>query len=595
MANYRKSFNLRNGVQVDDDNFIVNPNGLVGIGTSVPTEFLDVRGNASVVGLITANSSFATNATVGLLTATQGVSVTGVVTATTFSGSAAGLTGIYAIAVDGWYVTGNSISTTANVGVGTTNPQGTFQVGTGATIYSNGDATYSGIVTASSFVGGGANVTSINADNISSGTLNNSRLPSNISVSGIITATNGFRGNVTGIASTALSLSGNPSISVTNITASGAINAQTGIITSISSGFSTSGISTIHTLLNISALGSIGVGTNNPNADIHIRDANNGASIQLTSDGNNESYIAIGRSVTRTQSNGELRFGNTNVSQIFSTSSSLDVINYGLGNLNHYLHYGSSGIGTGNFNWIYGQSPNSSLMTLTYGGRLGLGVANPTNTLHVVGTSTVTGNSYVNGNFTVDGNLTVNSVLTANNLTTNILSADVIGNLTGNVNAVSGISTFNQLQVNGFSTISDSLHVVGNVAIGTAVSEEFPLRINSIDFNRIIFTSGGGIGLGTDSFNLAPGNAYTVSVDAARGVGYFRGVGVGTTTPVCFADFSAAGYNVPDIGSVYQFMLPPKVSTAGRSGLSTVAGAIIYNTTTNRHQGYNGSAWFDLY
>ena len=25
MANYNKSFNFRNGVQVDDDNFIVNP------------------------------------------------------------------------------------------------------------------------------------------------------------------------------------------------------------------------------------------------------------------------------------------------------------------------------------------------------------------------------------------------------------------------------------------------------------------------------------------------------------------------------------------------------------------------------------------
>ena len=31
MANYNKSFNFRNGVQVDDDNFIVNANGLVGL------------------------------------------------------------------------------------------------------------------------------------------------------------------------------------------------------------------------------------------------------------------------------------------------------------------------------------------------------------------------------------------------------------------------------------------------------------------------------------------------------------------------------------------------------------------------------------
>ena len=45
MADYRKSFNFRNGVQVDNDNFLVNSTGLVGIGTTVPTEALDVRGN----------------------------------------------------------------------------------------------------------------------------------------------------------------------------------------------------------------------------------------------------------------------------------------------------------------------------------------------------------------------------------------------------------------------------------------------------------------------------------------------------------------------------------------------------------------------
>ena len=58
MASIRKSFSFRNGVQVDEDNFIVNANGLVGIGTSVPSEFLDVRGTAKVVGLTTTNDLF---------------------------------------------------------------------------------------------------------------------------------------------------------------------------------------------------------------------------------------------------------------------------------------------------------------------------------------------------------------------------------------------------------------------------------------------------------------------------------------------------------------------------------------------------------
>jgi len=64
MANIRKTFNFRNGVQVDDQNLIVNPLGLVGIGTSIPTEILDVRGTAKVVGLVTANQVYTPDLTV---------------------------------------------------------------------------------------------------------------------------------------------------------------------------------------------------------------------------------------------------------------------------------------------------------------------------------------------------------------------------------------------------------------------------------------------------------------------------------------------------------------------------------------------------
>ena len=39
MANINKSFNFRNGVKVDNDNFVVNANGLVGIGTKFRQNF----------------------------------------------------------------------------------------------------------------------------------------------------------------------------------------------------------------------------------------------------------------------------------------------------------------------------------------------------------------------------------------------------------------------------------------------------------------------------------------------------------------------------------------------------------------------------
>ena len=137
MANFKKSFNFRNGVQVDNDNFVVNSNGLVGIGTSVPTEALDVIGNVDVDGLF--NTPLAT---IGVSTITyvvaDNVNVGGAVTANTFFGSAAGLTDIYAIAVDGWYITGTGhISTTSSVSVGLDQPDNAdaqFTVGSDVSI-----------------------------------------------------------------------------------------------------------------------------------------------------------------------------------------------------------------------------------------------------------------------------------------------------------------------------------------------------------------------------------------------------------------------------------------------------------------------------
>ena len=624
MANYKKSFNFRNGIQVDEDNFVVNTNGLVGIGTTIAESFLlNVYGDTRVTGLVTATSANIGDlnvtgvSTVGFLTATN-INASGVVTATTFYGDAAGLTNIYAIAVDGWYVSAGNISTTSNVGVGTTFASGTLQVGVAVTINNNGNATYVGIVTAASFSGVGSNITQINASNISSGTLSNSRLPADINVSGlvtaysftgfgtdisginasnisngtlsnsrlpqsinvsgIVTAAGGFVGNVTGTASTAQSLTGTPSIAVGNITASN-LNAS-GIITA-----TTLGVSGLTTTTNLVAQTSIGIGTNSPIGDLQIKNAT-AASILVTSD-TQSALISIGRSNSLQTSNGVLRFGNTNVSQGYSTQSSLDIINYALGNVNNYLNLGSSGVGTGAFNWIYGQNANTPLMTLTYGGSLGIGITIPSNTLHVVGTSTVTGNSSVGGNLGVSGNLTVGGVLTANNLITTTLS--LTGSLNSNVNATTGISTFNQIQVNspvGFSSITTT----GNIGIQTSASSTYPLIVNA-GSSAFIVNSLGGIGVGTNVFTYAPSLAYDVSVDAARGVGYFQGVGIGTTTPSSFADFSAAGYNVPTLGSIYQFMIPPKLTTTQRNSLSIVEGGLIYNVTNKRLEVYNGIGW----
>ena len=173
MANIKKNFNFRNGVQVDDDNLLVTATGLVGIGTTVPVESLDVRGNVIITGFTSA-----TSANIGFLTVTTfeptniigaGLSVkSGIVTATgtgilTYFGDASNLLGMPTSQwedVDVGLGFTSIYNTGGNVGVGTEDPRSTIQVGgnvdaaqRGVGISSAGNINASGIITASSFVG----------------------------------------------------------------------------------------------------------------------------------------------------------------------------------------------------------------------------------------------------------------------------------------------------------------------------------------------------------------------------------------------------------------------------------------------------------
>ena len=173
MANIKKNFNFRNGVQVDDDNLLVTSTGLVGIGTTVPTEALDVRGNVRISGFTSI-----TQANIGILTVTTikpteiigaGISVrSGILTAegtgiVTFYGDARFLQGMPTSQwqdVDVGLGFTSIYNTGGNVGVATVDPRFTVQIGgdadssqEGVGISSVGNIKATGIVTASSFIG----------------------------------------------------------------------------------------------------------------------------------------------------------------------------------------------------------------------------------------------------------------------------------------------------------------------------------------------------------------------------------------------------------------------------------------------------------
>ncbi len=617
MTNYNKSFNFQNGVQVDTDNFVVNSSGLVGIGTSIPEAFLDVRGASSLTGDVTVSGLVTTTqlTVTGVSTFIGGVGIgttnitgpafannstvlnAGIVTAKSFYGDGSKLTGIVGFATAGWNIitpeggsANQGISTTSKVGIGTTlginkydliigqdpaSSQGVSFDGSG------GNVRASGIITATAgFVGVGSLITTLNASNISSGTINNDYLPvldndrlptaidigatgtfnsetitgAGISITGIATAASGFVGNLTGnvvgIATTARDLTSDATVKITSIDSATIVGSSSTIADSI------------------------GVGTDSASADIQIR--KNGAADLLVTSDTNAAIIGVGRSNTLTGNTGQLRYGNATGSFTYSHASALDILNYPDGtatsNMNFHLDAGNVGVNTGSFYWHKTTTP---IMALTYDGKLGIGITIPEQTLHVSGASTITGNAWVGNNLNVGNNLTVDGSLNSN--VTGDLTGDVTGFLIGNVNAASGISTFTKIKTSG------------SLGVGFAATTH-SFEVNPSEENRFVISGSGNVGIGTTI-------VYDLVGLAVKTQGAFSQLSVGSTDISGSVDFSKAGGELENEAAniTKRFMVPPKVTTTERGNLTgLVSGAMVYDTTLNKLVLYQGASWVGI-
>lgn len=145
MANYRKSFNFRSGVQVDNDRFIVDPRGNVGIGTSITNRPLDVYGAARVNGNLETESLQVSLGSTFSSLVSIGESIfanpnTGIISAVSYRGDGTLLAGVIAIATNGWVVANGTLSTSFNAYVGPFSENdypealGPLQVGTGSSV-----------------------------------------------------------------------------------------------------------------------------------------------------------------------------------------------------------------------------------------------------------------------------------------------------------------------------------------------------------------------------------------------------------------------------------------------------------------------------
>jgi hypothetical protein len=450
MANFKKVFNFREGVQVDDQTFVVN-GSLVGIGTSIPTKFLDVRSEAAFSGLstftevrVTAGASFETgvgkSVVVGNFEFNQGIvtSFSGVVT---YFGDGSQLTDLPTsqwVDVD----TGIGVSSVYNggfVGISTLNPQYQLQVGGNPEQGSDGFAVnlgnvfVSGAMTAFRFVGDGALLVDLNASELSSGIVTQARIPrleldkiplipdtkleQNLQISGILTAQGGFIGSVIGnvrgdiissgfstftdaevtgsltaVASTALSLQGTPDIRVGFVSAN-CIDA--GIAFTVTRADVTGDISVgILTVVN----GNVKVGAEGIEFNVTDGKIGIGTTVAQTSEvvilGAEDARLEVvtERGYSAVNIGGDLGIGVSSV-ELRYFDQDLSLSNYADGDFIYHVGNASTSF-NGNFRWLEGNS-DVEIMTLTNGGLLGIGVTNPGAKLEVTGITTLNGTLFV--------------------------------------------------------------------------------------------------------------------------------------------------------------------------------------------------------
>ena len=556
MANIRKTFNFRNGVQVDNDNFIVNSNGLVGIGTSIPTESLDLIGNAKITGFTTTitlgvaqTANFYNDLKVGPVNIDPS---SGVITATKFVGDASGLQNIFAISTTGWISQGVGLHTFRSIGIGTTNPVYNLQIGgdpataTGAG-FDGGNILASGIVTATSFVG---NLTGNVTGNVTGVAASATKLETarDFNITGDLeSSTISFDG--TGNVSLPSELSSSFSANTSGIvTASKFVGPTESTTSTITTGTITTGTITNANITNAD----VGIGTFD---DLRI---NKSAAASLVVTSTTNSSVSIGESVGA---------GNSSAQLLYTPGTGrLDINNYDVGGVSINLHEGTGTGTTESFNVNY---DNSTQFEVTYDGKVGVnrGGAALENNLEVGGDALITGNSQIVGILTVG---------TGSEQVTLGDGSPIPVSDSQNFNTLSGISTFNKLsvqdiQVGGGITVSSDVYVGNDVGIGTTTNVGFAtgginpkLQIFGVAYSTEGFISKQTLGITTNIDGSFQSDPRTIPSD------------LGSTIPfLSYGDFQVDSGAAGFISS--NFLIVPTVGVATVGFGSTNLGIISKN------------------
>ena len=715
MANYNKSFNFRNGVQVDSDKFIVNASGAVGIGTSIPAATFDLyggsklRGDVNITGLVTSTQAYVSGmSTFNNITIGSNIDIeasSGIITATKFYGDGSTLDNVTSISVAGWEINPGLAGTTSSVGIGTTNPESKLQVwesdntsydpntnagtNTQLIIYNvdkTKNDTFAGLTLGS--LNDDVQLAVYNIACVSESTARKgsliiqSRNTDDSYTEKLRINPDGYVGVGTTTPGQPVDVIGKTRTEELEVTKTSSFNQHVGFNT----GLTVTGVSTFNDTVNVSEdLSVVGIATFKDNVNIgnalsdrlyvgasiisdlipdqtgsdkwdlgwadggdsfHWRnlylsgnakigagltvvgvstfnDAIEGDKIYL--DGGyieavntaGISTVSIGQSVGVGRSTGLLRFG--------SSDKTFEVLNNDTGDFIFGLHSGSvAGINTGDFKWTTRTTNN--LMTLTgIGGSLGINQEDPIHPLHVGGSSTITGAAWFGNNVNVKNNINCDGVITGSFTLQSIITSDInsrgistvggihiIGGSTNTLGVVTAIVTTGaKVEVQGGAVFADTgvgintnkvdsnyvLSVRGSMKANkiTGWSKEgvadsgVALQYNGND--KVTSTNTGAVITGICTATDFEGAGATAA-DFPKGLTGIAVTASGNLTVGSVID-NPAGVNFADAGVITKrFMVLPTVTTTQRNSLThKVAGALVYNSSTNKLNFYDGSSW----
>ena len=200
---------------------------------------------------------------------------------------------------------------------------------------------------------------------------------------------------------------------------------------------------------------------------------------------------------------------------------------------------------------------------------------------------------------------------------------DVIGGT--NLNTLTGISTLNNVSIGGSLTLevnaNSYIDVKGGrisankiglgTTAGTPIPPDFNMRVIGraqlpfVGINTIVPMTGV-VPLGFNDATADADGLHTcdVSIGLDKAVIYVGHesniltdptavVGIGTTMAFSAVDFRLAGSGAAT--TTTRYMIPPTVTTDEKVGLGTTAGGIVYDSTLNKLQCFDGTTWNNLF